>query len=68
MRWVQVVAVEASAEVGLAEAVDVAQGVWEAPRLPDRVATVSVLVVGTASRTWWACPVTRKSAPNAAHR
>ena len=68
MRWVQVVAVEAGVEGELAGAVDVAPGVWEAPRRPDRTATASALAVGIKSRTWWACPATGKSAPNAGHR
>jgi hypothetical protein len=68
VRWVEVVEVETGPAVGLAGAVDVVQAGWAAPRLPDRAVTVSARAVGTASRTRWVCPATRKSAQNAVHR
>jgi hypothetical protein len=61
------VAVEAGAEVvALVGAVD--QEEWVAHRPQDQVATVSAPVVGSAKRTWWACPAIRKSARNAARK
>jgi hypothetical protein len=68
VRWVEVV--EAVVVVVAVAAVAVAAGraAWAAPSPPGQVATASAPVVGTASRTWWACLVIRRSAPSAARR
>jgi hypothetical protein len=68
VRWVEVVEVEAGPAVGLAEAADVGQAGWAAPRLPGQAATASAPAAGSASRIRWACPATSSSVPNAARR
>jgi hypothetical protein len=68
VRWVEVAEVGTDAVVAPVAVVDVVQAGWAALLLPDRAATVSARAAGTASRTRWACPATRKSARNAAHR
>lgn len=68
MKWCEVVdEVEALAPVAapVAAAV-VARAAWAVPRLPGPVVTASAPVAGIGNRTWWVCPVIRRSARSAA--
>ena len=68
MIWVEVAEVGAGAAVAPAGAADGGRDGWMVLLPPVRAATVSAQAVGNARRIPWACPATRKSAQNAAHR